>query len=357
MHVEQFVDDFTARDWQDLTRTEQPVRFAMVGLGWWTVEKAIPAAEESALCTPTVVVSGSTEKAESVVADSDVECAITYDEFENGAATDAYDAVYIATPNDTHLDFTAVAARHGKDVLCEKPMEVTGGRAQRMIDVCEDNDVTLMIAYRMQVEPVVRRARELLAADAVGTVTQIHSHISIRLLDVNPDTDQWKLDAEHGGGAMFGNGVYPLNTTRFLLDADPVAVQATAWSPDDPFANVDEHVAFQLEYPDDVVASCSASHNTFDVSHLKVLGTAGELTLEPIFHPWEPRTLTLTLDGVETSFTVEDVDQMVEEFEYFSECVLTGREPGPDGDHGRQDVEYVKRVHEAAERGDRLETR
>jgi len=351
MTLESQLSDFKQRDWQSLESTDDPVRLAMIGLGWWTIEKAIPAAQTADLCEPTVVVSSSTEKAERVRADNDLEVGLTYEEFADGEATDAYDAVYIATPNSYHREHVAAAARNGKDVLCEKPMEISTERCREMIDVCAEAEVTQMIAYRMQTEPVVRRARELIEAGALGDINHVHSHISMRLLDVNPDTDQWKLDPESGGGSMFGTGVYPTNTIRFLLGEDPVAVRAEEWSPSDPWEDVDENVAFQLQFPDDVLASCSASHNNYDVSNLRLIGTEGEINLEPIFHPWQPRTLRLAHDEMRSEYTVSEVNQMVEEFEYFAHCLLTGADPHPDGEHALVDIEVVQATHESADGG------
>ncbi|KPN31349.1 oxidoreductase family, NAD-binding Rossmann fold [Halolamina pelagica] len=99
MDIETLADEFDRRDWQEIEATDDPVRFAMVGVGWWTREQAMPAVESAALCETTVLVSGDREKAERVAADSEtVEHAITYDEFHEGAASDAYDAVYVVTP-------------------------------------------------------------------------------------------------------------------------------------------------------------------------------------------------------------------------------------------------------------------
>jgi xylose dehydrogenase (NAD/NADP) len=165
MDIDQLVDDFQTRDWQELTETDDPVRFAMIGLGWWTREQAMPAVAAGDLCEATTVVSSDPKKARSVAADSEtVERAITYDEFHAGAASDAYDAVYVVTQNARHLPFVEPAAQLGKAVLCEKPMEATIDRAERIVECCADNDATLMIAYRMHTEPAVRRAKDLLDA-------------------------------------------------------------------------------------------------------------------------------------------------------------------------------------------------
>ncbi|HKJ59631.1 MAG TPA: Gfo/Idh/MocA family oxidoreductase, partial [Halobacteriales archaeon] len=164
-----FLDGFDRRDWQSAEADDGPVRLAMVGIGWWTRDQAIPAVEDSELCATTVAVSSSREKAEAVVDEAEtVTRGITYDEFEAGEATDAYDAVYVATPNALHLPYVRAAAEHGKDVLCEKPMEATVERAERMVERCDATGVQLMVGYRMHVEPAARRMRELVRDGFLG---------------------------------------------------------------------------------------------------------------------------------------------------------------------------------------------
>lgn len=68
----------------------------------------------------------------------------------------------------THLEYVETSVRLGKDALFEKPMAASVERASRMVDLCDENDVTLIIAYRMQTEPTVRRAKELVQDGVIG---------------------------------------------------------------------------------------------------------------------------------------------------------------------------------------------
>jgi xylose dehydrogenase (NAD/NADP) len=62
-----------------------------------------------------------------------------------------------------------------------------------------------------------------------------------QLLKFIPDPNQWRLDPEiSGGGAAMDIGLYPLNTTRFLLDEDPTAVTAVTNQRHEEFDEVDE---------------------------------------------------------------------------------------------------------------------
>jgi xylose dehydrogenase (NAD/NADP) len=351
--VPEVLDDFTRRDWQ-AENAGGVVRFAMVGLGWWTRAEAIPAVVDADFCETTVVVSGSPEKAERAtdLADS-ISHGITYDQFHDGAAADAYDAVYVVTPNALHLPFVETAAELGKAVLCEKPMEATVDRARQVRDVCEGHDVPLMVAYRMQTEPAVRRARELVEGGAIGDPVLVHGNMSQRLLaEVVPDPDQWRLDPDLSGGAtVMDIGLYPLNTARFVLDADPVRVRAHTTVEDDAFADVgDEHVSFGLEFADGTLATCTASQSAYQSSHLRVTGTEGEVEIDPAFYNRQDRGFRLSWRGQTVDLDFDQVNQMTEEFDYFAHCLLTESRPHPDGDHALVDMQVLDAIYTAADR-------
>ena len=329
----------------------------MVGLGWWNREQAIPAIEESDYCEVSVAVSGDSEKAKRVAeASKTATSGITYEDYHEGAADDEYDAVYICTPNATHLEYVETAAALGKDILCEKPMEASVDRGERLVNICEESDVTLMIAYRMHAEPAVRRARELVEAGIIGRPVHIHGHMSDSLLDLIPDRDQWRLSPELSGGTTVNDiGIYSLNTARFILDADPNAVYGTTHAVHDAFRGVDEQTAFQVEFPEGITAVCTASHNALQSSHLRVLGTDGEVRIEPAFFPDDDRRLVVRHADVEGEFSFEQINQMTEEFDYFASRLLTGEDPYPDGHHALTDLRTIEAIYESAEIGERVE--
>ena len=145
MSLDDWLGDHERRDWQ--TVTDGTVRYALVGLGWWTTDVALPAIASAELCETTVLVSSSREKAERTAAENDVEHGITYDAFHADDARTEYDAVYVCTPNAYHLEYVETAAELDKSVLCEKPMEATAERAERMVEACRATGASLIIAY------------------------------------------------------------------------------------------------------------------------------------------------------------------------------------------------------------------
>ena len=352
MEFQSFFDEFGERDWP--RADDGTVRWAMVGLGWWTREHAIPATETVDTCETTVLVTGSPDEAQDLIDEHDtVERAVSYDEYQDGEATDAYDAVYVATPNAKHLPNVEAAAEYDKDVLCEKPMESSSERAQDLVEA--GSDITVAIDYRMHVDPAVRRMRDLIDADFVGEPAMMHGHMAQHILDIDDDPDQWRLDPEMAGpGASVTDlGIYPINTARFVVDENPRAISgASTWSGDDEaFDDVpDERASFTMEFPDGLLASFSASQNAEETSHLRVTGTEGEIVLEPAFMG-RPRELTLTRESVTNTVQFEQRDQMEEMFRYVADHLLTDSEILGDAEHGLVDIAAIEAVYDAAENG------
>jgi xylose dehydrogenase (NAD/NADP) len=361
MRLRDHFDGVAHRDWDtDPTGT---VRIAVVGVGGFARETALPAIAAGEYCEATVLVTGSPE-ANAGVAEEYGARVLDYDAYAAGEASEEYDAVYVATPNALHLPHVETAAGLGKDVLCEKPLEATADRAERLVDACEDAGVTLLTAYRMQVDPVVRRLREFVADGGVGDPIRAVGNFSV---DVVPRAgpDQWRLDADlAGGGALMDLGVYPLNTTRFLLDDDPVAVVGARIRGDDaagPFDEVEEHVEFGVGFggadPGDEgpTGLFSASYSGHRNAVLTVLGSEGRFRLTSAFGAQNDRHVVVERGGVRQRFDGGGAPEVRELFDYFACRTAAGEPLGPadrlGGRDGLADVRTADAVYRAASDG------
>lgn len=349
------LDVYEDRDWQQADANAGPVRFALIGLGWWTMDVALPAIENSTFGETTVLVSSSASKAERLADDHGVPQGISYDAFHEGAAAEAYDAVYVGTPNAYHLDYVETAATLDKAVLCEKPMEATVERAERLVTACRDADVPLMIAYRMHTDPAVRLARDLVREGVLGDPVSVHGEHSQPLLEMNPDPDQWRLDPDVTGygTSVMDLGIYSLNTTRFLLERDPVTVQSRMDTSHEAFATLpDERAASIIAFEDEIPLVSTSSQRANTTSVLRVTGTDGTIELKPAFQGECHLHLSrgdLSIDVRHASFDAQR--EMREEFDYFADHVLTDTPITPDGEHGLVDMQTIAALHEAAETG------
>ena len=354
MELDAVLERGCSRDWETVNaESTETVQFAVIGLGWFTKGRVLPALGSSDRCKATVLISSTEEKASRVASEyTDGATGLTYDQFQSGVAVDEYDAVYICTPNALHLEHAEAAAEFGKDVLCEKPVERSAERAERLVSACNGAGVRLMVAYRMHTEPAVRRAKEILDAGMIGRPMHVDGSMSQRLLDrIDSDPDQWRLDADlAGGGALFDIGLYPLNTARFLLERDPRRVFGDTDSTHDAFDEVDETVSFTAEF-DDVNLHCFASHNARQRSHITVTGTEGVVGIDPAFFQDQERTLYVSRGDGRASVTLAKVDQMREEFDYFADRVRSGNPIYADGEHALVDMRTMEAVYESDRTG------
>ncbi|MFB6219991.1 MAG: D-xylose 1-dehydrogenase Gfo6 [Halolamina sp.] len=362
MDLQALVDAASSRDWE--TNPEGTVSLAVVGLGNYARNVSIPAIEAGDYTRLGAVVSGTPGKAERV-ADEHGAVALTYERYAEGEAIDAYDAVYVATPNRLHLDHVRTAADHKKHVICEKPLEATAERAEAAVEACEDAGVTLMTAYRMQADPVVRALASFVSRGGIGEPTKAMGEFTFPVLAGSNGPDQWRLDGElAGGGALMDVGVYPLNTARYLLGADPIAVDGTATA-EEPFGSqsddpgsprfADEHVHFHAEFPTGTVGDFTASFSGSADSWLELVGSDGRIRLENAFVPNGEREVTLETSAGTVDIAGVGADETREEFDYFAHCLLTGTPPEPDGRDGLTDVRVMGAVYQAAATGKRVE--
>ena len=334
--------DVRERDWD--TGADGTVRLAVVGCGGFARGVVLPAIDACDYVEATVGVSGSADNREAV-AEHGLETT-DYDDYADGALADAYDAVYVATPNRLHLPHVETAADHGKHVICEKPLEATPERAERAVDTCERAGVRLMTAYRMQADPLVRRLREFIDDGGVGTVQKLAGDFTFPVLLGSRGPDQWRLDPElAGGGALVDVGIYHLNTARFLLDADPERVSGHTRT-GGPFEGVDEHVTFRVEFAD-ATGTFTASFSGHSNADFTMYGTDGIVRLSDAFQPGRDRRLVVETDA-RYELTGAGGDEIREEFDYFAHALLTGREIAPDGRDGLTDVRLLDAVYESA---------
>ena len=325
------------------------VGFALVGLGRLSLGQLIPAFASCQKAKLTGLVSGHPEKAQKLAREHGInpDSIYSYENFDRIGDNPNIRVVYIVLPNNMHGEFTVRAARAGKHVLCEKPMEVSSAKCQEMIDACARADVQLMIAYRIQYEPMNRFMQKAVRDKVYGVPRFIHS-----INAQNVGKQEWRLSRElSGSGAVGDVGVYCINTIRFLLGEEPFEVFAQSFRPpDDPrFKEVDATTSFELRFPSGVLASCTSSFDAHDTKSYRVIADRGTFGMEPAFsysglqmhaNPNEP---PLPAIGQTNHFALE--------MDHMAECVVQKRKPYTPGEEGLQDQRIIEAILSSANSG------
>jgi 1,5-anhydro-D-fructose reductase (1,5-anhydro-D-mannitol-forming) len=193
-------------------------------------------------------------------------------------------AVYVATPVFLHAPQTIQSLRAGKHVLCEKPMAMNEAAARSMVQTAEESGRTFGVAYYRRMYPKVQRARELLAAGAIGqpVVAELTCH---GWFDENESHRNWLIDhALAGGGPLYDVASHRIDVLNFLF-GEPQRVTGQLSNAVHHYA-VEDNATVMIEYAGGVRGIVDVRwHSKVSRDECRIRGTEGEMELTPLNGP------------------------------------------------------------------------
>ncbi|MGI9544252.1 MAG: Gfo/Idh/MocA family protein [Cyclobacteriaceae bacterium] len=125
-----------------------------------------------------------------------------YDQADKLINDPEINAIYIATPPDSHQSYTLQAAAAGKPVYVEKPMARNYKECVEMIEACEQAGVPLFVAYYRRTLPNFLKVQSLLNENAIGDVRLVNIKL-YKAIDPSDSPDNWRILPEIAGGGYF----------------------------------------------------------------------------------------------------------------------------------------------------------
>ena len=113
------------------------------------------------------------------------------------------DAVYVATPPDSHREYAVRVAHAGKPVYVEKPMARTAVECREMISACEEAGVGLFVAYYRRAMPRFATVKELLDSGRIGQPRSVSIRNEQPGRADEADDGDWRVIPEISGGGYF----------------------------------------------------------------------------------------------------------------------------------------------------------
>lgn len=126
------------------------------------------------------------------------------------------DAVYVATPHDSHYDYTRRALEAKKHVLCETPFVLERTQAEELYALAERQHVVLIEANKTAHCPAFNHLMVMIKSGVIGTVVDIEASLSKLLAD----RSLREFDPARAGGSMYELGSYPLLPIIKLLGTE-----------------------------------------------------------------------------------------------------------------------------------------
>jgi len=246
------------------------------------------------------------------------------------------DAVLVCSSTNTHSEISIAAAKAGKHVFCEKPVDLTIARVDAAIAAAGDAGVILQVGFNRRFDPDFRRIHEIVASGAIG-VPHILKIIS---RDPNPPSPQY---AAVSGGMFVDMTIHDFDMARYLVGSEVTEVYAAGAVLVDPEigkAGDIDTALITLRFANGTVGVIDNSRKAvfgYD-QRAEVLCSNGMAANANHFHD------TVVVSGAERietglpqNFFMDRYTLSFEiEIREFVEAILGGKAPSCDGRDGRQ---------------------
>lgn len=203
----------------------------------------------------------------------------------NDALSDsAVEAVYIATPVFLHAPQTLQCLGAGKHVLCEKPMAMNEAEARSLVQTAAECGRVFGVAYYRRAYPKLQRAKELLAAGAIGkpVLAELSCH---EWRDEAGSQRSWLVDpSQAGGGPLYDIASHRIDVLNFLFGR-PLRVSGHLSNLVHHYA-VEDNATVMIDYAGGVRGIVDVRwHSRIRRDECRIRGTEGEMNLTPLNGP------------------------------------------------------------------------
>lgn len=150
------------------------------------------------------------------------------------------DGVILATPTPLHREQALACLDRSCPILVEKPVCVTAAQAQQIVEKSESTGVPVLVGHHRRHNPLVHKARDIIANGELGTLRSVHAQCWFYKPDAYFDAAPWRK--EQGAGPVSVNLVHDIDLIRYLC-GEITTVQARSAPSLRGYANEDLAVA------------------------------------------------------------------------------------------------------------------
>jgi UDP-N-acetyl-2-amino-2-deoxyglucuronate dehydrogenase len=277
---------------------------------------------------------------------------------------DDIDIVDITTAPFCHADMGIEAARQGKHVIVEKPMDIRLEKCDALIEACQANGVKLAVIFQNRFKKAVRRAREYCHAGGLGQLLYGGVHVKWYRPQAYFDKDEWrgKLSTE-GGGVLINQALHSIDLLLWVFGPVAEVYARTAIMPVHRNIEIENLAVINLKFRNGAMGIIEASTCLYPglPERLELHGTRGTITLEQgSLSSWNIMNATENDEpgDVEEVTGTGASDPMAfpitwhkAQIQDMCDAITQDREPLVNGLEGRKSIELCRYIYESAEKG------
>ena len=259
------------------------------------------------------------------------------------------DMVMIGSPSACHADQAIAAARTGRHVLSEKPLDVSTARIDQLLAEVTRAGVTLGVFFQDRLKPDVIRLKEALTSGAIGTPVLATGEVKWSRPESYYSASRWRGSwALDGGGALMNQGIHTVDLLLYLLG--PAVRVSGVIATRVHRIEAEDTAAATIEFESGAIATIAATTAAGEGQprRVEIIGSRGSLVLvgDDLIDPAATRPNHTPENA--RSPVVSDVSAHQRIIEDFVDAVRRGRPPVCDGREGRRSLAVVEAVYRSA---------
>lgn len=288
-----------------------------------------------------------------------------YHDLDQMLADPDVDIVTICTPSGAHMEPAVAAAKAGKHVIVEKPLEITLRRCDRIIKACEDAGVTLATIFPSRFHQSSQLMKKAVDKGRFGRLTIGDSYVKwFRTQDYYDSgawRGTWKLD---GGGALMNQAIHSVDLLTWLM-GPVVEISAHTATLAHERIEVEDVAMATLRFENGALGVVEATTAAYPgmLKRIELHGSDGSAVLEEEdITVWDfakktaadQKLLEKMAGKTETGGGASDPAAIghhghTELFKDVLKAIKNGTTPLVDGHEGRRSVEIILAIYKAAE--------
>lgn len=333
----------------------QEVRFAVVGLGTIT-KKHLESIKNAKGAKLVALYSSSKEKATEWGKQFEVEA---YNDYERMLQDPMIDAVVILTPSGLHAEYGIKAAKAGKHVVVEKPIDTTLEKAKQLVEACEKSKVKLSCIFQHRFDPGIEKLKEAILDNQLGDLnfgaSRTTWYRSQEYYDSGAWRGTWELD---GGGALMNQSIHYIDLLLYIMG--PVEeVHAYTATRSHTNIEVEDMAVASIKFRSGAIGMIegnTAAYPGFDAT-LDIFGTDGSARVK------DDQLVEFHLKGNEdmnfsSSTTLSAEEQkglshqsFQKQYEDIADAILNDREPLINGEESLKALELIHAIYKSSRTG------
>jgi predicted dehydrogenase len=268
------------------------------------------------------------------------------------------DVVCVCVPSGLHAEAGVRAARAGKHLVVEKPLDVTLDAADRLLAAAREAGVALTVMSQHRFDPGVAELKRLIDDGALGTLVLGEASTKWYRTQAYYDSAPWRGTWAMDGGALLNQGIHYVDLLRWCMG--PAAEVTAVCTTQAHRIEVEDTALAIVRFTSGAVGTVSATTAAFPgfPQRLEITGTEGTVTVEDgrivrsdLRSATRVRSAAPSAQGAAADPGALDIAVHAAQLGDLLAAVAEGREPAVSGASGRESLEIVCAVYESSRTG------